>query len=94
MSSKISFDHFRIGAHIRSRTFGKHAALIEHQHPIGYTHHKLHVVLDKHDRHTFIGDLADEHLNLFGLDRIAAGRRLVKQQNGRFGRERARFPTA
>ena len=53
-------------------------------------HHKMHVVLDQQHRDATSDDGADHTGQVFGLERIEAGGRLVKQQQLGRSRERTR----
>ena len=44
-------------------------------------------MLHEHDRDTPVGNLPDQVIDLLGLDRIAPGRRLIKEQNARLCRK-------
>ena len=59
-------------------------------HPVGDIHHQAHVVLDQHDRDPLLHDGADDVIDFLGFDRIAAGGRLIEQQDLWLARQCAR----
>jgi hypothetical protein len=79
----------RILAHFGWRPFCKESPAVQHKNTMRDSHDELHVVLDQYDRDTLLGDAADQPVDFLGLDRVAAGRRLVQQQYARFGGQRA-----
>ena len=48
--AQIGRDHSRVAAYLVRRALGDLAAIIKHNHPVGYVHHHTHIVLDKRDR--------------------------------------------
>ena len=65
-------------------------AVIQRHHAIGHLRHQRHVVLDHdHGDAEILLDVLDPEPHAFGLFDIQAGRRLIQQQQFRFGAQRA-----
>src|SRR5438552_12157268 len=88
--AEIRFDHRRI-----TRNGGRIAdcanfAVVEDEQSVGKSHHRMHGVLDDHDRDPFAPDGFHYFQHMLGLRRAEAGERLVEEQQAWPGGECAR----
>src|SRR5215472_4556740 len=78
-------------ADLDGRPLGELASMLEHGHPIGYSHDQLHVVLDEQNGEPIVvAEASDQLHQLLCLRGVESARRLVEQEEPRLQRERAR----
>src|SRR5215472_15626605 len=78
--AQIGFDHRGIAAHLLRRALRQRASPCQHVNAIGNVHHQPHIVLDQHHRDSVPHEGTDNAVDLLGLYGVAAGGRLVEQQ--------------
>src|SRR5215475_12132324 len=78
-------------ADLDGRPLGELASMLEHGHPIGYSHDQLHVVLDEQNGEPIVvAEASDQLHQLLRLRGIESACRLVEQEQPRLQCERAR----
>ena len=79
--AQVRLDNGGIGLDVIRRALGDDPAEVQHTDALADAHHKVHIVLNEHDRNLErIADLHDVFHQLRGLRRVHACRRLVQQQ--------------
>src|SRR2546427_62727 len=81
--SEICADHVRVRLDLGGRSFGDHAAPVQHDHGVGDPHHHPHVVLDEEDGDALLADPPDEAADNRLLGARHSGPRLVEQEHAR-----------
>ena len=87
--AEVGLDDLGVAADDRGLALGDLLAVVEDDDVVRDAHDHLHVVLHEEDGGAGGGDLGDQVVDLLGLDGVAAGGRLVEEEDAGLERQRA-----
>src|SRR5690606_893424 len=90
LHAEIGVDHGLVVLYLFGRAVADLAPVIQHDDPVGDVHHHSHVVLDQADRGAeLVVHVENEPAHILLLFQVHPRHRLVEQQQGRLGGQRA-----